>query len=54
MREEVENLRTRAPRYSAVLTLKLQGKERASKRAQTALRNIAVRRWDSAISLTVS
>ncbi len=27
-----------------------QGDQRASKRAQTALRDIAVRRWDSAMS----
>ena len=31
-----------------------QGEERASKRAQTALRDIAVRRWDSAMGETVS
>ena len=54
MREQVENLRAGAPRNRAVLPLKRQGKERASKRAQTALRDIAVRRWDSAIPPTVS
>ena len=47
--EQVENLRAGPPRYSTVLTLKLQGKERASKRAQAALRDITVRRWDSAL-----
>ena len=48
MREQVENLRAGAPRNRAVLPLKRQGKERASKRAQTALRDQLVRRWDSA------
>src|SRR5438093_1345286 len=53
-RNEIDDARTGALRQSPGWCLHEQGDQRATERAQTALRDIAVRRWDSAIGETVA